>query len=145
MFDIFGKMDSYEEINLTAAGLKEENDFANIKVLAKENGLEQMTEAYLSGMAEEFTDQECAAMGRLDIEVQEYKNEGMPADEIVDYLKIQCFEDVSLAGKIMKKEKSLKECMTQVKEKCFEKLKGKNGCIADMVVFNWAKDYYIGG
>ena len=38
MFDRFGEMDSYEEINELAKNLLEEGDVSNIFLLAKENG-----------------------------------------------------------------------------------------------------------
>ena len=42
MFDNFGEFDSWEELNRTAEGLKNEGDLDNLKVLAAENGIDEM-------------------------------------------------------------------------------------------------------
>lgn len=48
--NVFGEFDSAEELNMAAAGLKEEGDIKNIYVLAKENGIEKEdAEAYIKG------------------------------------------------------------------------------------------------
>ena len=39
MFEKFGEMDSYREINELAENLFNEGDYESIKVLAKENGI----------------------------------------------------------------------------------------------------------
>lgn len=49
MYKIFGEFNSAEEINMTAKGLLEEGDTDNIKVLAVENGLDDMADIFLSG------------------------------------------------------------------------------------------------
>ena len=41
MFDTFGELD-HEELNRTAAALKAEGDIENLKVLAAENGIDEM-------------------------------------------------------------------------------------------------------
>ena len=64
MFDLFGEMDSYEELNETAAGLLAEGDVKNIRILAEENGLDALlTELYLTGEIPELTDLQSAALG----------------------------------------------------------------------------------
>ena len=40
MFEKFGELNSAEELNKAAAGLKEERDVASLIVLAEENGLD---------------------------------------------------------------------------------------------------------
>ena len=56
MFEVFGNMDSVEEINACAAGLLEEGDTERIGDLARENGIpEFFVENYVSG-GEELTD-----------------------------------------------------------------------------------------
>ncbi|MDY2753403.1 MAG: hypothetical protein SOV22_07440, partial [Blautia obeum] len=79
MYEIFGNFDNYEEINACAAGLKAEGDTENLKKLAKENGIqEDFVELYMDGMTEELTDWMNAAMGKLDVEGAEYKNNQIP-------------------------------------------------------------------
>ena len=93
MFDIFGNFDSCEEINACAAGLMEEGDIEHIKLLANENGLNGfMTQAYIEGMADELTDWMNAAIGNLDVEAGEYKNNQIPVEPVTDYLKTLCIE-----------------------------------------------------
>jgi len=93
MYETFGNFDNYEEINACAAGLMAEGDVEHIKLLAKENGLNEfMTQAYIDGMSDELTDWMNAAMGKLDIEASAYKNNQIPAEPVVDYLKTLCIE-----------------------------------------------------
>ena len=69
MYDIFGNMDSIEEINACALGLLQEGDTERIKELAKENGIpEFFAQDMIEGRSKELTDNLNAAMGKLDIE-----------------------------------------------------------------------------
>lgn len=146
MFDTFGNFDSCEEINACAAGLMEEGDIEHIKLLANENGLNEfMTQAYIEGMADELTDWMNAAIGKLDVEAGEYKNNQIPVEPVTDYLKTLCIEQ-GFAKAVRSKKKTLKECMTRIENKCEEiqKNTGKHW-VADMTVFHWARDYYLEG
>lgn len=50
MFERFGEFGSAEEINETAVNLRKEGDMENIKVLAKENGIdEENAEVFIDG------------------------------------------------------------------------------------------------
>ena len=50
MFEKFGELNSVEELNKAAAGLKEEGDVASLIVLAEENGLDKEdAEDYAAG------------------------------------------------------------------------------------------------
>lgn len=144
MFDIFGDFNSYEELNKTAEGLKAEGDLNNIKVLAKENGLdESVAEMFASGECEVLVDAFGAAMGKLLVEKREIKNKNMPVDPIVDYLLSESLED-EFAMKIRLTEKKLSECIKQVEEKCRKECQEKKvNYIPDMTVFEWAKEYYV--
>jgi hypothetical protein len=146
MFDIFGKFDSVEELNMCAAGLKAEGDTENLKTLAKENGIYKFqVEEYISGLSGELTDLMNAALGRIDIEGAEYKNNQVPVQPIMDYLKSQCVEE-AFATCALKKTKEISECMKKIENECkkIQKETGKN-YVADMTVFNWAKEYYMEG
>ena len=101
-----------EELNACAKGLREEGDYDRIRLLARENGIpEFFAETYIES-GEEFTDPMTAAMGKLDIEAAEYKNNQIPVEPKI--------ED---------------NCKT------IQKDTGKHYA-ADMTVFNWAKDYF---
>lgn len=103
LFQIFGEFDSAEEINLAAAGLKEEGDIEGLGTLAKENGLDaDEVEMYLAGETEELTDVLGAAIGKLMVE-KEHENNVL-VDDIVDYLMANC-EDEKMARAVRKKGK----------------------------------------
>lgn len=144
MFDVFGDFNSYEEINESAAGLKAEGDLENIKVLAKENGIdESVAEMYIAGECEDLVDVFGATMGKLLVEKKEIKNKNMPVDPIVDYLLSESLED-EFAMRIRLTEKKLSECIKQVEEKCRKECQEKKvNYIPDMAVFEWAKEYYV--
>ena len=55
MYEIFGELDSMEEINATAEGLKNEGDHKNLYQLAAENGIDAgFVDMYLNGTVEKL-------------------------------------------------------------------------------------------
>lgn len=111
MFDIFGNMDSAEEINKTAAGLKDEGDIENLRKLAEENGIAlEMADIYAEGLVDTLTDPMSAAIGKIEIEAAELKPEEIMADW-VEYLKARCMESDEVALAVRRKDKSLKGCI----------------------------------
>ena len=100
----------------------------------------------LASFQEELTDPVNAAIGKLEIERRDLKKDGMPANEIVSYLQMQCFENMRLARGIRRRSKSLEECMKQVKKSAEERVKARSGmqivAIPDLEVFKMAEDYY---
>ena len=120
MFDLFGDMDSAEEINKTAAGLKDEGDIENLKKLAEENGLPQeMAELYAAGETDWLADPMTAAIGKIEVEEKELKLKEIMNDW-AEYLKSQCMENEKLAAAVRKKGKSLRGCMTKLLEWSFK-------------------------
>ena len=83
-----------------------------------------------------------AAMGKLDIEAAEYKNNQIPVEPIIDFLKAECTKE-DFAVRVRRRTKSVQECMKKIEDNC-EKIQKDTGkrYVADMVVFNWAKDYF---
>lgn len=74
MFDRFGEFDSAAEINETAVNLRREGDTDSLKVLAKENGIdEDILAAFLEGDILYLCDGMTAALGKLDVEVKNVK------------------------------------------------------------------------
>lgn len=146
LYSIFGKFDSVEEINMTAAGLLEEGDHDNIMVLAKENGLEDMASLYIAGELEELADPLMAAIGRLRIEqdTDEVKKAGeeIPAEPITEYLQSKCEESL-LSAAVLKKDKSLIDCIQYIKDEAKKLVTKNKPYLADMVVFQLALDYYL--
>ena len=67
MFDKFGEMDSYKEINELAGNLFNEGDTESLREMAKENGIpEEFVEMYLQGDIPEICDAMTAAIGKLE-------------------------------------------------------------------------------
>lgn len=111
MFDKFGEMSSYKEINTLAENLFNEGDIKSLKEMAKENGIaEDFVELYLSGDIAELCDAETAAFGKIDIEAAKFKGKGIMEDWI-EYIRVQITDNNNLALQVRKKGKSLKECI----------------------------------
>lgn len=114
MFDKFGEMSSYKEINTLAENLFNEGDIKSLKEMAKENGIaEDFVELYLSGDIMELCDAETAAYGKIDVEVAELKLKGIMEDW-VEYLRVQISENDLLAHQVRKRGKSLKGCIAAI-------------------------------
>lgn len=111
MFERFGELDSYKEINELADNLFNEGDTESIKILAQENGIaNEYIEMYLQGDIPVLTDSLTAAIGKIDVESAELKPKEIMEDW-VEYLRGQCMENELLAFNVRKKGKSLKGCI----------------------------------
>lgn len=122
MFDVFGNFDSVEELNACAKGLLEEQDLEHLKVLAEENGIpDGIREVYEQHLSEELVDLVNAAIGKLQVELKE-ETDGMPAGEIVSYLSMRCFEKEALARAIRRKNRTLKECLQNIRCICLRQV-----------------------
>lgn len=111
MFDKFGEMDTFGEINELAENLFNEGDTASIKTMAKENGIDkEYVEMYLSGDIPVLCDAMTAALGKIDVEVADLKPKEIMEDW-AEYLRGQCMENELLAFNVRKKGKSLKGCI----------------------------------
>lgn len=111
MFDKFGEMNSFGDINELADNLFNEGDTASIKTMAKENGIDkEYVEMYLSGDIPVLCDAMTAALGKIDVEVADLKPKEIMEDW-VEYLRGQCMENELLAFNVRKKGKSLKGCI----------------------------------
>lgn len=114
MFERFGNFDSAEEINQTAAGLKEEGDLESLKVLAKENGLDEYdAEDYMNGDITELCNPLSAAVGKLKVERDEAKPELIMKDWMEHIMK-QTQKLESFRKAVRRKDKSLTGCFAAV-------------------------------
>ena len=114
MFDKFGEMDSFGEINELADNLFNEGDTASIKTMAKENGIDkEYVDRYLAGDIPVLCDAMTAALGKIDVEVADLKPKEIMEDW-VEYLRGQCMENELLAFNVRKKGKSLKGCIASL-------------------------------
>ena len=120
MFDKFGEMDSYKEINELADNLFNEQDIDSFKEMAAENGIEECVVAlYLSGDLPELCDAESAALGKIEVECKELKPKEIMQDW-VEYIKAQCMAQPKIALAVRKKGKSLKGCIAALLDWSFK-------------------------
>lgn len=114
MFEKFGELESAEELNKAAAGLKEEGDIASLIVLAEENGLDKEdAEDYMDGCVEEFVNPLMAAMGKLKVEESNLKPYGIMIDWL-SYIRATCMEHENMQAAVRKKGKSVKDCIAEL-------------------------------
>lgn len=111
MFEKYGEMDSYVEINELAENLFNEGDFESLREMAKENGIsEDAVELYIAGEIPELCDAMEAAIGKIEMEEKELKPKEIMKDW-VEYLKCKCMENKVLCHQVRKKGKNLKGCI----------------------------------
>lgn len=114
MFEKFGELNSVEELNKAAAGLKEEGDIESLIVLAEENGLDKEdAEDYAAGEMEELATVSTAALGKLKVESADLQPKEIMVDW-VEYIKMQCIEKEEVARCVRKKGKTLKGCIAEL-------------------------------
>ena len=114
MFDKFGEMGSYKEINELAENLFNEGDTDSLRAMAKENGIpEDYVEMYMAGDTPELCDPLTAAIGKLDVESGELKPQEIMQDWL-EYIKGRCMESEYVALKVREKGKSLKGCIAEL-------------------------------
>ena len=111
MFEKFGEMSSYEEINELAENLLNEGDVDGLKGMAAENGIrEDFVAMYLQGDIPALCDAMTAAIGKIEIECEDLKPQEIMEDW-VRYIKAQCMDSEELARSVRKKGKTLKGCI----------------------------------
>lgn len=147
MFELFGEMETAEEINAVARSLRDENERENLDKLCKENGIDfELAELFYNGDIDFITDQLMAAVGKLDMEVKEAKGENGYLESIANFLKAEAEKDEKLAISIRKKGKTLKDAYKAAETEARKQLKGNNICVVmgNKDVFEIAKKYYKG-
>ena len=161
MFDKFGEMNSYTEINKLAANLLQDGDLDSLKELAKENGIpDDYVEMYLEETLPSLCDSTSAAIGKIDVECMKLKPKELMLDW-VEYIKGLCMENEMIAHQIRKKGKTLQGCMTVLLEYSFKNqitvdkaITKAAGVSAGKVTFGvpsmakakeLIRDYYMGG
>ena len=161
MYDKFGEMSSYTEINELAENLMNVVDIESLSEMAKENGIpEDFVELYLEGEIPNLCDVLTAAVGKLEVEAADLKLTGLMQDW-VEYIKGLCMESEMIAHQVREKGKSLKGCMAVLLKYSFEnrvtvdkKIVQEAGIKAGRVDFGipgmaeakkMIKDYYLGG
>ena len=76
MFDRFGEFDSAKELNELAINLRKEGDAESLRIMAKENGIdEEIVEVFLNRDIDFLCDVMAAAIGKIEVEsAREIKN-----------------------------------------------------------------------
>ena len=122
MYEIFGELDSMEEINETAEGLKNEGDHKNLYQLAQENGIDAaFVDIYLDGTTDKLCcDVATAALGKIDVEAVAVKPIEIVADW-VEYIRTLCGDDETFARAVRSRGKSLKGCIGSLLGWSFQK------------------------
>ena len=111
MFEKFGEMNSFQEINELAENLFNEGDMESLKVMAEENGIPaDFVEMFCNGDIPTLCDPMTAALGKIEVESAELQPKEIMEDW-VEYLKSQCMENELMAYSVRKKGKSLKGCI----------------------------------
>ncbi|WP_343247748.1 hypothetical protein [Diplocloster hominis] len=114
MFEKFGELSSFREINELAENLFNEGDIDSLKAMAKENGIqEDFVEMYVQGDLPVLCDALTAAVGKIEVEAKALKPKEIMEDW-VEYLKAQCMEDEILASYVRRKGRSLKDCIGEL-------------------------------
>lgn len=131
MFEKFGNFNTYQEINATAEGLKNEGDTENLYIMAAENGIDKETvQMYLDGEIPFLCDIQSAAIGKLEKEEEELKAAGIMTTEImsdwVEYIKACAAKDNHMAAAVRAGNKNLKECIVELLKWSFKNAKPMN-------------------
>ena len=114
MFEKFGEMSSYKEINELAENLFNEGDTDSLREMARENGIpDDYAEMYLAGDTPALCDALTAALGKIDVESAELKPKEIMEDW-VEYLRGRCLEDEKVAIRVRKKGKALRGCIAEL-------------------------------
>lgn len=114
MFDKFGEMSSYTELNELANNLVNEGDMESLREMAAENGIpEELVGLYLNGDIPELCDALTAAIGKLDVECEKLKPKEIMEDW-VEYIRTQCLKNDLLARQVRKKGKNLEGCIAEL-------------------------------
>ena len=120
MFDKFGEFDSVEELNRAAAAQKAEGDEQALVLLAQENGIDKEdAEDYMDGAVDELANASMAAIGKLKVEAEQLKLDGVLVDWKEEIVK-ECIDDEKLARAVRKKGKCLRDCLATMLRFAFE-------------------------
>lgn len=119
MYEKFGEFNSWKEINKAAQAQLEEGDLDAIKAIAKENGLDpEDVEDFCTGAIEELTTPTLAAIGKLDVEAEDLKIDGVLKDW-KDFLVELCTEDEPMSLAVRRKGKTLTEVFARILKEGF--------------------------
>lgn len=148
MFEVFGEMDSYKEINVLAENLREEEDTESLYKLAEENGLDREGVGLFIGyQIDEFCGPIEAALGKLAMEKKEAKGWAPLAEDIAGYVESHC-DDVTFALQVRRKGKRMQEAVKRIRKAAVRvNVPGGGSCefCGPMTGYRIIKEYYLEG
>ena len=114
LFERYGEFDSAAEINKKAEELFGAGDVDGLRALACENGIpDDYIEMYIGMEIDQLCDDLTAAVGKIDMEVDEMEPVEILSDW-ADYIRAQCMEDDRFCRQVRRKGKSLEGCMAEI-------------------------------
>ena len=142
LFDKFGEFGSAEELNRAAKAQLNEGDIEALKILAKENGIDEYdTEDFIAGDIEELATPLTAALGRIKVEQETLgsmdKEKAGPC-RIIASIALTMMDDEEVVAAVMQKGKRIEGIdKVMYKERC---LAGTDSELKDII-----KAYYTKG
>ena len=119
LFEKFGEFDSAEEINRAAKAQLEQGDTEAVKLIAWENGIDEMdAEDFISGDLPELCTELSAALGKLEIEKTYLDIKDMTYGSWVAAIQIMLSENPELCRAYRRKEKRLAVILAMATVKC---------------------------
>ena len=114
LFAKYGEFDSAAEINKKAEELFGAGDVDGLRALACENGIpDDYIEMYIGMEIDQLCDDLTAAVGKIDMEVDEME----PVEILSDwagYIRAQCMDDDLFCRQVRRRGKSLEGCMAEI-------------------------------
>lgn len=107
MYEKFGEFDTPEEINHAAAAQRQQGDEEALRILARENGIdEEDAEDYYDGAMDALVNPVTAAIGKLTVEAADLNLGGVLLDWVAE-LRTMCMESEDFARAVRRKGKDL--------------------------------------
>lgn len=114
LFEKFGEFGSADEINKKAEELFGAGDVDGLRALACENGIpDDYIEMYIGMEIDQLCDDQTAAVGKIDMEVDEMAPVEILSDW-ADFIRAQCMEDDLFCRQVRRRGKSLEGCMAEI-------------------------------
>lgn len=132
MYDKFGEFDTPEEINQAAAAQRQQGDEEALRLLARENGIEEEeAEDYYDGVIDALVTPTTAALGKLLVEAADlHLGTGVLMDWVAE-LQAMCMQSESFARAVRRKGKDLAGYMAIIVDEGYE-----NRTIVDQRIIN---------
>ena len=119
LFEKFGEFDSAEEINKAAEAQFKQGDVEAIKILAAENGIDEMdVEDFTTGLVPLLCTDLSAALGKLEVEKNHIGINDMTYGAWASAIQVMLMDDVELCRAYRRKDKRLAVVLAMATVKC---------------------------